>query len=118
MGGEPGDPGRSRGDPLARRRVEPGAGAARPAGISRPGGGRHRGDRNPRSRGPLVVRSGTAASAVAGTEAHPGGRAAAQHHPGTLRSEEHTSELQSLMRISYDVVCLKKNKKIITDIQS
>src|SRR3546814_4562092 len=28
------------------------------------------------------------------------------------RSEEHTSELQSLMRISYDVFCLKK-KKII-----
>src|SRR3546814_9738263 len=27
------------------------------------------------------------------------------------RSEEHTSELQSLMRISYDVFCLKKNKK-------
>src|SRR3546814_3253580 len=26
----------------------------------------------------------------------------------TLRSEEHTSELQSLMRISYDVFCLKK----------
>src|SRR3546814_4805398 len=25
------------------------------------------------------------------------------------RSEEHTSELQSLMRISYDVICLKKN---------
>src|SRR3546814_10591697 len=25
------------------------------------------------------------------------------------RSEEHTSELQSLMRISYDVFCLKKN---------
>src|SRR3546814_10566826 len=30
------------------------------------------------------------------------------------RSEEHTSELQSLMRISYAVFCLKKNKKIIT----
>src|SRR3546814_8491433 len=29
----------------------------------------------------------------------------------SLRSEEHTSELQSLMRISYDVFCLKKNKK-------
>src|SRR3546814_1553100 len=30
-----------------------------------------------------------------------------------LRSEEHTSELQSLMRISYAVFCLKKkNKKI------
>src|SRR3546814_6606240 len=28
------------------------------------------------------------------------------------RSEEHTSELQSLMRISYAVFCLKKNKKI------
>src|SRR3546814_9884878 len=29
------------------------------------------------------------------------------------RSEEHTSELQSLMRISYDVFCLKKKKKQI-----
>src|SRR3546814_8467299 len=28
----------------------------------------------------------------------------------TVRSEEHTSELQSLMRISYAVFCLKKNK--------
>src|SRR3546814_9453528 len=27
------------------------------------------------------------------------------------RSEEHTSELQSLMRISYGVFCLKKNNK-------
>src|SRR3546814_1589769 len=30
--------------------------------------------------------------------------------PGPERSEEHTSELQSLMRISYAVVCLKKTK--------
>src|SRR3546814_2014630 len=29
---------------------------------------------------------------------------------GTARSEEHTSELQSLMRISYAVFCLKKQK--------
>src|SRR3546814_6443155 len=29
---------------------------------------------------------------------------------GTVRSEEHTSELQSLMRISYAVFCLKKKK--------
>src|SRR3546814_4874714 len=29
----------------------------------------------------------------------------------TQRSEEHTSELQSLMRISYAVFCLKKTKK-------
>src|SRR3546814_4393548 len=32
------------------------------------------------------------------------------HH---IRSEEHTSELQSLMRISYAVFCLKKKKKKI-----
>src|SRR3546814_986748 len=30
-----------------------------------------------------------------------------------FRSEEHTSELQSLMRISYAVFCLKKKKNII-----
>src|SRR3546814_3952876 len=30
---------------------------------------------------------------------------------GYERSEEHTSELQSLMRISYAVFCLKKKKK-------
>src|SRR3546814_5445588 len=30
-----------------------------------------------------------------------------------LRSEEHTSELQSLMRISYAVFCLKKKQKQI-----
>src|SRR3546814_5667689 len=32
-------------------------------------------------------------------------------HEGLARSEEHTSELQSLMRISYDVFCLNKKKK-------
>src|SRR3546814_3638944 len=31
--------------------------------------------------------------------------------PTNSRSEEHTSELQSLMRISYAVFCLKKKKK-------
>src|SRR3546814_10826753 len=46
-----------------------------------------------------------------------GGRVSIQHggcevagHPET-RSEEHTSELQSLMRISYAVFCLKKKKQ-------
>src|SRR3546814_10852691 len=37
-----------------------------------------------------------------------------QREPGEAklrRSEEHTSELQSLMRISYAVFCLKKKKK-------
>src|SRR3546814_6211759 len=33
----------------------------------------------------------------------------------TIRSEEHTSELQSLMRISYAVFCLKKKKKPTTN---
>src|SRR3546814_10091211 len=33
---------------------------------------------------------------------------------GDPRSEEHTSELQSLMRISYAVFCLKKKKKTYT----
>src|SRR3546814_7450196 len=31
--------------------------------------------------------------------------------PGNARSEEHTSELQSLMRISYAVFCLKKKNR-------
>src|SRR3546814_3962852 len=38
------------------------------------------------------------------------GRAAAQGGVRQHRSEEHTSELQSLMRISYAVFCLKKKK--------
>src|SRR3546814_7248089 len=37
--------------------------------------------------------------------------AAARVLPPFARSEEHTSELQSLMRISYAVFCLKKKKK-------
>src|SRR3546814_1913186 len=32
------------------------------------------------------------------------------HAPAKRRSEEHTSELQSLMRISYAVFCLKKKQ--------
>src|SRR3546814_6987526 len=40
-----------------------------------------------------------------------GGLAVDRHRPGADRSEEHTSELQSLMRISYAVFCLKKKKK-------
>src|SRR3546814_1800292 len=34
--------------------------------------------------------------------------------PAPIRSEEHTSELQSLMRISYAVFCLKKKNKLNT----
>src|SRR3546814_4374702 len=42
---------------------------------------------------------GRPAAQIPGRRAHP------------VRSEEHTSELQSLMRISYAVFCLKKKKK-------
>src|SRR3546814_11293941 len=42
----------------------------------------------------------------------PVGRLAGRTAPsGARRSEEHTSELQSLMRISYAVFCLKKKNK-------
>src|SRR3546814_1355102 len=37
--------------------------------------------------------------------------AAVDHFLAAARSEEHTSELQSLMRISYAVFCLKKKKQ-------
>src|SRR3546814_6486056 len=46
---------------------------------------------------------------VKGVAVHPLVRKA----PGRDRSEEHTSELQSLMRISYAVFCLKKKKQPI-----
>src|SRR3546814_4160186 len=53
---------------------------------------------------PLIAR--TAPDVVVNAAAH------------TARSEEHTSELQSLMRISYAVFCLKKKKKINTNTQN
>src|SRR3546814_16697806 len=39
-----------------------------------------------------------------------GDRAGQRSHAASRRSDEHTSELQSLMRISYDVFCLTKKK--------
>src|SRR3546814_1854711 len=52
-----------------------------------------------------------------GMDAHrPGQDFGCGHRAGrrvrTLRSEEHTSELQSLMRISYAVFCLKKKTAV------
>src|SRR3546814_8235382 len=43
------------------------------------------------------------------------GRLRAGEGVAAVRSEEHTSELQSLMRISYAVFCLKKKKKHKTE---
>src|SRR3546814_2445542 len=47
----------------------------------------------------------------AGRHAHVGGDAEGDDLLDATRSEEHTSELQSLMRISYAVFCLKKKIK-------
>src|SRR3546814_1158337 len=38
----------------------------------------------------------------------------AKHYPKWIRSEEHTSELQSLMRTSYAVFCLKQKQSTTT----
>src|SRR3546814_7750962 len=55
---------------------------------------------------PTILLAGDAMVAVLLKEKHK--RAG---HPELIRSEEHTSELQSLMRISYAVLCLKKKTK-------
>src|SRR3546814_3914101 len=55
--------------------------------------------------------NGFAALHVAVAGFRPVGIGAESHDPAARgRSEEHTSELQSLMRISYAVFCLKKKK--------
>src|SRR3546814_9414356 len=48
-------------------------------------------------------------------EGEPQKEHAVRHQP---RSEEHTSELQSLMRISYAVFCLKTKNNIVTILSS
>src|SRR3546814_3576589 len=59
----------------------------------------------PRSRDEFAGRHG-------GTgQRHAGRRVSVGRIAGHCRSEEHTSELQSLMRISYAVFCLKKKKQ-------
>src|SRR3546814_3839650 len=45
---------------------------------------------------------------------HVGPRGESWKQGSNVRSEEHTSELQSLMRISYAVFCLKKKKNELT----
>src|SRR3546814_2909118 len=47
---------------------------------------------------------------------HHGGAVCKPVDGGLPRSEEHTSELQSLMRISYAVFCLKKKKQFTAQI--
>src|SRR3546814_4974058 len=61
-----------------------------------------------RSTGSWPVRATTRS----GRSSRPAVRARPRCRGRWRRSEEHTSELQSLMRISYAVFCLKKKKKI------
>src|SRR3546814_7326047 len=62
--------------------------------------------------GPFQARSGRSRSAHRHrlSDRGPGRRPVLSPAAGAQRSEEHTSELQSLMRISYAVFCLKKKK--------
>src|SRR3546814_7668387 len=60
-------------------------------------------------RGAAVRLHGGDAGTLAHRRAAPGNHGAAVR-PDARRSEEHTSDLQSLMRISYDVFCLKKQR--------
>src|SRR3546814_1940718 len=59
-------------------------------------------------RGPPSPHSTSSASSI--SRAAPGSMVSRVRAVGSTRSEEHTSELQSLMRISYAVFCLKKKK--------
>src|SRR3546814_6066946 len=66
--------------------------------------------------GVLEVQQATAGDAGAGRQVHQVvdvevAQRQGLGRPAQHRSEEHTSELQSLMRISYAVFCLKKKKK-------
>src|SRR3546814_2046368 len=80
------------------------------------------GSRYPPGPVPLAVTIGQGIERCGVTDALAGGVLDADHAAGMRidhqlhglageRSEEHTSELQSLMRISYAVFCLKKKKK-------
>src|SRR3546814_1020989 len=68
------------------------------------------------AKGYLEHERGTLEAVTAARNAAQAGLAAAKASPGdpaamAERSEEHTSELQSLMRISYAVLCLQTNKQ-------
>src|SRR3546814_3578481 len=76
--------------------LEVGAGATVGGKARGPGGHQHVAIRNPHG--------------VAGDVQRAAAAVAEQRIVGRRRSEEHTSELQSLMRISYAVFCFKNNK--------
>src|SRR3546814_4807293 len=84
-------------------------------GPGRAAGGEHparHGLRQPAEPARMAVPAGDAADRRGGRGLQ-GRRAAPGRTEVDARSEEHTSELQSLMRISYAVFCLKKQKTSI-----
>src|SRR3546814_3090669 len=60
---------------------------------------------------PIEAGVGQARPMIEAYQAYRQIEAVLQEAQARLRSEEHTSELQSLMRISYAVFCLKKKKQ-------
>src|SRR3546814_4334825 len=104
----------------ARRSVDrPPPGGREPAGARSEGGGDRLDDgARGRRRGiaalyarPAQRRRRSRHRGAGRTARTDGARLAARGRGGAGRSEEHTSELQSLMRISYAVFCLKKKTK-------
>src|SRR3546814_4197492 len=74
------------------------------------GGGRHdpAADHHPRAGNRRTLRACDGSGRAERQQGGHGGGAALRHRQFAVRSEEHTSELQSLMRISYALFCLKK----------
>src|SRR3546814_1896629 len=99
----------------ARQQVEDQAGEddADPAGRDQPQLGPHQAKQQ-RHRGARKQQQDRAAGRIGRVSVQRGTSSrssSAATTSSTLRSEEHTSELQSLMRISYAVFCLKKKKQ-------
>src|SRR3546814_5914871 len=69
-------------------------------------------------RWPVRLALGVLADSSSGRHCCLADRVGSAERPDPDRSEEHTSELQSLMRISYAVFCLKKKNQIRTMTQS
>src|SRR3546814_4513368 len=84
---------------------KPPGGASERSAAARPGGGRRRRGFPDPARPAGGLCPGAFRSRLGGDPGRGHRRAARE------RSEEHTSELQSLMRISYAVFCLKKKTK-------
>src|SRR3546814_4970810 len=83
---------------------------ARRSARRRKGDGQPRDDEGERERPRDGDRPARDAAPAKGREAR---REQEHPRPDHIRSEEHTSELQSLMRISYAVFCLKKKNQIL-----